>query len=78
MKARWLGPGLALLIGGCGRYFAGPITPQAAQSEWMTVNDDGTAVTVGSPETIELTVNVSVPVLLTCSCSVSGKPTKTT
>ena len=42
MKARWIGLGLALLIGGCGRYFPGPIVPKATQSEWMTVHDDGT------------------------------------
>ncbi len=40
-RAPWLLLPAALLLGACGRYFAGPLQPADAQAEGMTVNDDG-------------------------------------
>lgn len=40
MRRLWV-LGFILILGGCGRYFAGPLQPAAQQASGLTVNDDG-------------------------------------
>lgn len=42
MRRLWI-LGLLAVLGGCGRYFAGPLRPAAQQASSVEVNDDGSA-----------------------------------
>lgn len=46
--------GLLLVLGGCGRYFAGPLRPTSQQTAAMAVNDDGSITYTLDRLTIEL------------------------